>query len=158
MVIGGEYFTRLPWMYCLITSQGWNINPTKVSQKPGVIRAKLIATPFQKVFMVIRWGVASGCPQLWQNYPFPSVPQFRQTVVSDVIINCQVDPPAAYRCRWIDLCVFDVGFMSTDGRYVVAVGRLIIPPRSAADAGRHIVRRRGVSHSEDNMSCRRQGH
>lgn len=54
--------------------------------------------------------------------------------------------------------LFDVGFMSTDGRCVVAVGRFIIPPRAVADAGRHIVRRRGVSHSEDNMSCRRQGH
>lgn len=81
-----------------------------------------------------------------------------ENIELNTLINCHVDPPAAYRCRWIDLCVFDVGFMSTDGRYVVAVGRLIIPPRAAADAGRHIVRRRGVSHSEDNMSCRRQGH
>lgn len=66
MVTGGEYFTRLPWMYCLITSHGCIISPTNVVQKPGVRRAKLIATLFQSVFIVMRCGVCTDWPQAEQ--------------------------------------------------------------------------------------------
>lgn len=63
-----------------------NISPTKVAQKPGVSRAKLIAAPFQKVFIVMRRGVCVGCPHQGQYTPSHSVPQLRHTVFATVAL------------------------------------------------------------------------